>query len=152
MELFTALISALTLATYLVAMGFLYGMREYVSDNFYIGKHKWLFSAVMLVVAVCLLPAMVAKSEQGVISLLPLLAVWGLMTVAIAPHYKANKMHAIGAFEALICGVVWVALFHPFIVLAALVLWLLYKWAGFAKPYYIGEVTAFGLIYYTLLA
>ena len=78
MELFIALISALTLATYLVAMGFLYGVREYVSDNFYIGKHKWLFSAIMLVVAVCLLPAMVAKSEQGVISLLPLLAVWGL--------------------------------------------------------------------------
>nr|DAW08636.1 MAG TPA: hypothetical protein [Caudoviricetes sp.] len=152
MELFTALISALTLATYLVAMGFLYGVREYVSDNFYIGKHKWLFSAVILVVGVCLLPAMVEKSGQGFAHLLSIVSVWGLIAVAAAPHYKTNNMHAIGAIVSLICGVVWVALFHPFIVLAALVLWLLYKWAGFAKPYYIGEVTAFGLIYYTLLA
>lgn len=144
-----AIISAIILATYLIAMGLAYGVKEYVSDNYYIGRHPWLFSVVMAVSGGLMLPPMLEKG--GAAPFLALFAVFGLLIVALAPHYKVDKMHAVGAFTALICGVMWAMSFHTRIVACVAMAWCCYWVAKLPKPYYVGEVLAFALIYGTLL-
>ena len=144
-----AVISLIILATYLIAMGLAYGVREYVSDNYYIGKHPWLFSVVMAVSGGLMLPPLLEKGGDA--PFLALFAVFGLLIVALAPHYKVDKMHAVGAFTALICGVMWAMSFHTRIVACVAMAWCCYWAAKLPKPFYVGEVLAFALIYGTLL-
>lgn len=143
------LISAVIMLSYLSVMGVKYGVKNFVSDNYYIGRQSWLFSFVIGVVGALLLPPMLEKG--GNFGFLVLFAVFGLALVAIEPHYKIEKMHSIGALMALICGVLWVATFNPILVAFAVVLWFGYKVLKFPKPYYVGEVLAFLLIYINLL-
>nr|DAK17555.1 MAG TPA: hypothetical protein [Caudoviricetes sp.] len=143
------LISAVIMLSYLSVMGFKYGVKKFVSDNYYIGRQSWLFSFVIGVVGALLLPPMLEKG--GNFGFLALFAVFGLMLVAVEPHYKIEKMHSIGALMALICGVLWVMSFKPILVAFAVVFWFGYKVLKFPKPYYVGEVLAFLLIYISLL-
>ena len=143
------IISALVMVAYLATMTALYGIGDYVSDYAYMGKYRWLFSATMVTSAITLLPVMMEKG--GVAPFLALFAVFGLVLVGGEPLYKVEKMHTIGAFTALICGTLWVATFHPIIVSIALAYWTVYKLLGLPKPYYWGEVVAFGLVYGTIL-
>ena len=143
------IISMCLFALYLGVMALTYGVREYVSDNYYIGRSSWLFSVVMGVSGGLLLPAMLEKG--GNFGFLALFAAFGILLVALAPHYKIEKIHNIGAYMALICGVGWVATFHPMIVLGVIAGWFIYWLMELPKPYYIGEVIAFGLIYGNLL-
>lgn len=137
------------LITYLAYMAIRYGVKDYVSDNYYISKHGWTFTAVMLANAATLLPAMLNKG--GAVQFLALFAAFGLILVAMEPHYKVEYIHSVGAFTTLISSVVWVATFHPIIVSIALVCWTAYKLLRLPKPYYWGEVVAFGLVYGTIL-
>lgn len=137
------------MSIYLVGMGIRHGVKEYVSDNAYLGKCRWLFSAVMVLSPLTLLPAMLEKG--GVAPFLALFAVFGLCIVGIEPLYKVEKMHATGAFIALICGVLWVATFHPFLVVGVTLSWGCYYLLKLPKPYYIGEVTTFVMIYITII-
>ena len=143
------LISAVIMLSYLSVMGVKYGVKNFVSDNYYIGRQSWLFSFVIGVVGALLLPPMLDKG--GNFGFLALFAVFGLLLVAVEPHYKIEKMHSIGALMALICGVLWVMSFKPILVAFAVVLWFGYKVLKFPKPYYVGEVLAFLLIYINLL-
>jgi hypothetical protein len=144
-----AIISAIILATYLLVMALTCGVREYVSDNYYIGRHPWVFSLVLGISGGLLLPAMLDKG--GNFQALALFAVFGLMMVAISPHYKVDKMHSVGALIALVSGVLWVVSFHPYITLLVIAGWLIYWKFKMSHPYYIGEVLAFILIYYTTI-
>ena len=143
------IISALVMVAYLATMVALYGIGDYVSDYAYMGKHRWLFSATMATSSITLLPVMMEKG--GIAPFLALFAVFGLILVGGEPLYKKEKMHSIGAFTALICSTLWVATFHPIIVSIALACWTAYKLLGLPKPYYWGEVVAFGLVYGTIL-
>ena len=137
------------MSIYLVGMGIRYGVKEYVSDNAYLGKYRWLFSAVMLLCSLTLLPVMLEKG--GVAPFFALFAVFGLCIVGIEPLYKIEKMHATGAFIALICGALWVATFHPLIVACVAVTWVAYLMLKLPNPYYVGEVATFTLIYTNVL-
>ena len=143
------IISALVMVAYLATMTALYGTGDYVSDYAYMGKHRWLFSATMATSSITLLPVMMEKG--GIAPFLAFFAVFGLVLVGGEPLYKKEKMHSIGAFTALICSTLWVATFHPIIVSIALACWTAYKLLGLPKPYYWGEVVAFGLVYATIL-
>lgn len=143
------IISLLIMVAYLATMAALHGIGEYVSDYAYIGKYRWLFSATMVTSSLTLLPVMLEKS--GIAPFLALFAVFGLILVGGEPLYKKEKMHSIGAFTALICGTLWVAIFHPFIVGVTTLCWAVYRLLNLPKPYYIGEVTALVLIYGTIL-
>lgn len=143
------IISLLIMVAYLVTMAALHGIGEYVSDYAYMGKHRWLFSATMAASSITLLPVMLEKG--GIAPFLALFAVFGLVLVGGEPLYKVEKVHTVGAFTALICGTLWVASFHPIIVSIALACWTAYKLLGLSKPYYWGEVVAFGLVYETIL-
>lgn len=143
------IVSMCLFALYLGVMALIYGVREYVSDNYYIGHHPWVFSVVMGVSGALLLPAMMERG--GEFRFLALFAVFGLMLVAVEPHYKVAKMHSVGALTALVCGVGWVATFHPAFVGGVALAWFAYWRTKLPRPYYVGEVLAFGLIYGTLL-
>ena len=143
------IISLLIMVAYLVTMAALHGIGDYVSDYAYIGKHRWLFSATMATSSITLLPVMLEKG--GIEPFLALFAVFGLILVGGEPLYKKEKMHSIGAFTALFCGTLWVATFHPFIVGVTALCWAVYRLFKLPKPYYIGEVTALALIYYTII-
>lgn len=136
------------MVAYLATMTALYGTRDYVSDYAYMGKYRWLFSATMVTSSVTLLPVMMEKG--GIAPFLALFAVFGLILVGGEPLYKKEKMHSIGAFTALICGTLWVATFHPFIVGVTALCWMVYRLLNLPKPYYVGEVAALILIYYTI--
>ena len=142
-------ISLFLMATYLIGMAIRYGVKEYVSDNAYLGRCRWLFSAVMVLSPLTLLPAMLEKG--GAALFLALFAVFGLCIVGIEPLYKVEKMHATGAFIALICGALWVATFHPLIVACVVVAWVAYLMLKLPNPYYVGEVATFTLIYANVL-
>lgn len=144
-----AAVSLCLLGTYLLVSAVLYGVKDYVSDNYYIGRHPWVFSVVMGVSGALLLPAMMERG--GEFRFLALFAVFGLLLVAVEPHYKVAKMHSVGALTALICGVGWVATFHPALVGGVVLAWFAYWLAKLPRPYYVGEVAAFGLIYGNLL-
>lgn len=143
------IISALVMVAYLATMTALYGTGDYVSDYAYMGKYRWLFSATMVTSAITLLPVMMEKG--GVAPFLALFAVFGLVLVGGEPLYKVEKMHTIGAFTALICGTLWVATFHPFIVSFTWLFWGAYVLLKLPKPYYLGEVIALALIYLTII-
>ncbi len=143
------IISLLIMVAYLATMAALYGIGEYVSDYAYMGKHRWLFSATMATSSITLLPVMLEKG--GIAPFLALFAVFGLILVGGEPLYKKEKMHSVGAFTALICGTLWVATFHPFIVGVTALCWVVYRLLNLPKPYYAGEVTALALIYYTII-
>lgn len=143
------IISALVMVAYLATMAALYGTGDYVSDYAYMGKHRWLFSATMAISSITLLPVMLEKG--GIAPFLALFAVFGLILVGGEPLYKKEKMHSIGAFMALICGTLWVATFHPFIVGVTALCWVVYRLLNLPKPYYVGEVAALILIYYTII-
>lgn len=148
MEILT-IISLSIMSIYLVSMGIRYGVKEYVSDNAYLGRCRWLFSVVMVLSSLALLPAMLEKG--GIAPFLALFAVFGLCIVGIEPLYKIEKMHATGAFIALICGALWVATFHPLIVACVAVAWVAYLMLKLPNPYYVGEVATFTLIYANVL-
>ena len=143
------MISLCLLGFYTGGMALKCGIKNYVSDNYYIGHSPWMFSVVIGVSGALLLPAMLEKGSS--FQFLALFAVFGLLLVAAAPHYKVEKMHNIGAYMALICGVGWVATFHPIAVLVIVAAWGAYRVLDLPKPYYIGEVLAFCLIYGNLL-
>lgn len=137
------------MVAYLATMTALYGIGEYVSDYAYMGKYRWLFSATMATSSTTLLPVMLEKG--GVAPFLALFAVFGLILVGGEPLYKKEKMHSIGAFTALICGTLWVATFHPILAGVTALCWVVYRLFKLPKPYYIGEVVALALIYYTVM-
>lgn len=143
------IISLLIMVAYLVTMAALHGIGEYVSDYAYICKYRWLFSATMVTSSLTLLPVMMEKG--GIAPFLALFAVFGLILVGGEPLYKKEKMHSVGAFTALICGTLWVATFHPFIVGVTALCWVVYRLLKLPKPYYVGEVAALILIYYTII-
>ena len=142
------IISLLIMVAYLATMTALYGIGDYVSDYAYMGKHRWLFSATMVTSSLILLPVMMEKG--GIAPFLALFAVFGLILVGGEPLYKVEKVHTVGAFTALICGTLWVATFHPFIVSFAWLFWGAYVLLKLPKPYYLGEVIALALIYLTI--
>lgn len=143
------IISLLIMVAYLVTMAALHGIGDYVSDYAYMGKYRWLFSATMATSSITLLPVMLEKG--GIAPFLALFAVFGLILVGGEPLYKKEKMHSVGAFAALICGTLWVATFHPFIVEVTALCWAVYRLLNLPKPYYVGEVAALALIYYTII-
>lgn len=142
-------ISLLIIVAYLVTMAALHGIGEYVSDYAYMGKYRWLFSATMATSSITLLPVMMEKG--GIAPFLALFAVFGLILIGGEPLYKKEKMHSVGAFTALICGTLWVATFHPFIVGVTALCWAVYRLFKLPKPYYVGEVATLALIYYTII-
>ena len=144
------IISLVIMSAYLVGMAAKYGIKEYVSDNAYLGRCRLLFSVVMVISPLTLLPVMLEKG--GVAPFLALFAVFGLCIVGIEPLYKVEKMHATGAFIALICGALWVATFHPLIVACVAVAWVAYLMLKLPNPYYVGEVATFTLIYANVLS
>ena len=145
------LISLITIVVWLLYSALRYGTGEYVSDNYYITKEKWLFSVVMVLTAGLLFLPMLSKSEEY--GCFAFLSCMGLILVGTEPHYKTygKLAHNVGAWTACASSLIWSALFHPYITACVFFASLAYYIAVGKKVMYVGEVTVFALVYFNLL-
>lgn len=146
-----AIMSFSVMSVYLITMAALYGVREYVSDNYYIGRHPWTFSAVMCTSAMLLLPVMLERG--GSFQFLAFFACAGLILVGVEPHYKSEysgRIHATGAISALVAGMGWsLSMCWPVAVISAAA-WGIYCMLFRKRRYYSGEVAALTAVYGTV--
>lgn len=145
------LVSLITIVVWLLYSALRYGMGEYVSDNYYISKEKWLFSVVMVLTAALLFLPMLSKSEEY--GCFAFLSCMGLILVGIEPHYKTygKLAHNVGAWTACVSSLVWSALFHPYITGWAITSYIIYYFTIGKKVMYVGEISVFSLVYFNLL-
>lgn len=140
------------MSVYLITMAALYGVREYVSDNYYIGRHPWTFSVAMCTSAMLLLPAML--DQGGSFQFLAFFACAGLILVGVEPHYKSEysgRIHATGAISALIAGMGWSLAMCPTAAITSAAAWGIYCLLFRKRRYYFGEVAALAAVYGTVL-
>lgn len=104
-----ALIAFVLLAAYLTLTALRYGLPEMVSDTYYqLGKRGWLFSVVMVTVAVLMMVA-ILDTGKGV-QCLAFMGCAGLAFVGIAPNYcdrDTYPIHKGGAMVAALGCVGW---------------------------------------------
>ena len=145
------LISLITIGVWLLYSALRYGTGEYVSDNYYITKEKWLFSVVMVLTAGLLFLPMLSKSEEY--GCFAFLSCMGLILVGTEPHYKTygKLAHNVGAWTACASSLIWSALFHPYITACVFFAYLAYYIAVGKKVMYVGEISVFALVYFNLL-
>ena len=145
------LISLITIVVWLLYSDLRYGTGEYVSDNYYITKEKWLFSVVMVLTAGLLFLPMLSKSEEY--GCFAFLSCMGLILVGTEPHYKTygKLAHNVGAWTACASSLIWSALFHPYITACVFFAYLAYYIAVGKKVMYVGEISVFALVYFNLL-
>ena len=145
------LISLITIVVWLLYSALRYGTGEYVSDNYYITKEKWLFSVVMVLTAGLLFLPMLSKSEEY--GCFAFLSCMGLILVGTEPHYKTygKLAHNVGAWTACASSLIWSALFHPYITACVFFAYLAYYIAVGKKVMYVGEISVFALVYFNLL-
>ena len=145
------LISLMTIVVWLFYSALRYGTGEYVSDNYYITKEKWLFSVVMVLTSGLLFLPMLSKSEEY--GCFAFLSCMGLILVGTEPHYKTygKRAHNVGAWTACASSLIWSALFHPYITACVFFAYLAYYIAVGKKVMYVGEISVFVLVYFNLL-
>ena len=146
------------MAAYIVAMLAKHGIQATVSDNFYVSRHKWLFSAATALYALLSLPAML---EAGGVQCLAFLAAAGLMLVAAEPHFHSpwgRKLHIGGAVAALACGLAWACTVQWEPVVLTAVAYLYYAVIAWRSkepsemyPLYVGECAASLAIFIALM-
>ena len=146
------IVSMVLMGCYLALMAALYGITDTVSSTYYISKHKWIFTVVMVLTAILLLPVMLDKG--GDFQFLAFFAAFGLALVGVEPHYRmpyGRCIHVGGMLTALIAGTGWCLSMTawPTIIIASL--YVLYL--AFVKKYkyYAGEILALLNIYVTLM-
>lgn len=146
------------MAAYIVAMLVKHGIQATVSDNFYVSRHKWLFSAATALYTLLSLPAML---EAGGVQCLAFLAAAGLMLVAAEPHFHSpwgRKLHVGGAVVALVCGLAWACTVQWEPVAVTAVAYLYYAVIAWRSnrpsemyPLYVGECAASLAIFIALM-
>lgn len=147
-----AIMSFSVMSVYLITMAALYGVREYVSDNYYIGRHPWTFSVAMCTSAMLLLPVMLERG--GSFQFFAFFACAGLVLVGVEPHYKSEysgKIHATGAISALIAGMLWSMTMCWQVAVVGTAMWLFYCALFKKRRFYFGEVAALAVVYGTVL-
>lgn len=145
------LISLLLMSSWLSYSAIRYGIGEYVSDNYYITKEKWLFSVIIVVTAGLLLLPMINRSEDY--GCFAFFSCMGLILVGTEPHYKTHGKlaHNIGAWTACISSVIWSAIFHPYVTGWVITSYIIYYFTIGKKPMYVGEILVLAIIYFNLL-
>lgn len=154
----TATAGFLVLAAYIVVMLAKHGLQPTVSDTYYVSRHKWLFSAAVILYTGLSLPAMI---EAGGVQCLAFLAALGLLLVAAEPHFRSawgKKIHVGGAVAALVCGLAWACTvqWQPVVIMAATYLYCaLIAWRTKQivemRPLFVGECAAVFTIFIALL-
>lgn len=103
------LFSLVVFAAYLIIMARNYGVQPSISDNFYVSKQPWVFTAVFWIVAFCMAPAMIDAAPEDW-QFTGFLAGTGIAFVGAAAAYKqslTNTVHIAGAATAGIMAIVW---------------------------------------------
>lgn len=121
-----------------IALG-IFGIPDSLSQTYYLYKDKYnkgfLFSVMMGLVVLFMMPAWITLSEGSNLQFLSFLAPTAILFVGASPAFMSNKMtnlvHSISALLAALLSILWIILVTPYwwgilIVLAvfALIAWL----------------------------
>lgn len=120
------IISLLILCTYLLYVCFKFNVIPVsISNTYYIIKWKPLFTLIISISALLTLPrGMDVASEKSDILLVPFLAVFGSLLVAVAPKVKdyEKTIHMVGAGISGIFSQIWVLLYGNIYTLLLLII------------------------------
>lgn len=138
-------LSVLIILTYVLAMAFKYGIQDFVSDDYYASKHKWLFTAVLVLSGLLLLPGMFEANED--LGGLALFGGLGLCFVGLEPHYKSSGklIHSIGAYSCFGFWGIWSIVNAWYILLCTTILFgILYILSNKKHPWWYIECASIG--------
>lgn len=116
------IIAIVVFAAYIAAyMKFFYANRRLPSSlsyTYYMYKERyncgWVFSMMMFVVGVLLIPSWITLSEGSTFQFLAFLCPMSFIFVGAAPNFKEigieSRIHPIAALIAAVCGIAWIIL------------------------------------------
>ena len=126
------LFSLAVFAIYLILMAKLHGIQPSVSDNYYVSRHRWMFTMVMWMVAFGMLPAMLEVTPT-MWQFSAFICCAGIAFVGAAAAFREEvtcQVHFAGAITSAAGAFLWTACVWPpmagvgFLTCCGLLLWL----------------------------
>ena len=147
------LFSVAVFATYLIIMSKLHGIQPSISDNYYVSRHRWLFTMVMWWVGLGMLPAMLEVTPT-MWQFSAFFCCGGVIFVGAAAAFReevTRQVHYAGAITSAAGAFLWTACVLPpmagvgFLTCCGLLLWL-----NRHVVYWL-EVTCFAMVFVTYI-
>lgn len=144
-----AIISFVVFALYLIVMAKLHGIQPSISDNYYVSRHRWTFTATMWAVSLCMLPPMLEVTPDPW-HFTAFLCCVGVAFVGAAAAFKdelTNKVHTNCALLSVFFGILWISLVNPFVSMAGVGVLVFLLLNCMKNQVYWLEVTCFASVY-----
>lgn len=147
------LFSLAVFAIYLILMAKLHGIQPSISDNYYVSRHRWLFTAVMWWIGFGMLPAMLEVTPE-IWQFSAFFCCGGVIFVGAAAAFReevTRQVHFAGAITSAAGAFLWTAFVMPpmagvgFLTCCGLLLWLS------RHVVYWLEVTCFAMVFVTYI-
>lgn len=126
------ILSLLLICSYILYIIIKYGVPHSLSQTYYLLKHKWIFSLVLITSTAIILPEMLEMNY----SYLAFPTLCGVLFVAVTPNFRddnlVDQVHTWSAVVALIFSQLWVGLTNP-IILNWWILFLIYLYIQYKK-------------------
>lgn len=109
------LFSLAVFAIYLILMAKLHGIQPSISDNYYVSRHRWLFTAVMWWVGIGMLPAMLDVTPE-IWQFSAFFCCGGVVFVGAAAAFReevTRQVHFSGAITSAAGAFLWTACVLP---------------------------------------
>ena len=111
------MLSFTIILTYILYIICKYGVPHSISQSYYLIKHKWIFSLVLISSVALILPGMLEMEY----SYLAFPALCGVLFVAATPNFKDDELtddvHTYSAIVSLIFSQLWVIFTNPLVLL-----------------------------------
>ena len=147
------LFSLAVFATDLIIMSKLHGIQPSISDNYYVSRHRWLFTAVMWWIGLGMLPTMLDVTPE-IWQFSAFFCCGGVVFVGAAAAFReevTRQVHFAGAITSAAGAFLWTACVLPpmagvgFLTCCGLLLWLS------RHVVYWLEVTCFAMVFMTYI-
>ena len=147
------LFSLAVFAIYLILMAKLHGIQPSISDNYYVSRHRWLFTQAMWWVGLGMLPAMLEVTPE-MWQFSAFFCCGGVIFVGAAAAFReevTRQVHFAGAITSAAGAFLWTACVLPpmagvgFLACCGLLLWLS------RHVVYWLEVTCFAMVFVTYI-
>ena len=147
------LFSLAVFAIYLILMAKLHGIQPSISDNYYVSRHRWLFTQAMWWVGLGMLPAMLEVTPE-MWQFSAFFCCGGVIFVGAAAAFReevTRQVHFAGAITSAAGAFLWTSCVLPpmagvgFLTCCGLLLWLS------RHVIYWLEVTCFAMVFVTYI-
>ena len=148
-----AIVAMAMFFAYLLLMAKLHGIQPSISDNYYVSRHRWMFTMVMWMVAFGMLPAMLEVTPE-MWQFSAFFCCGGVIFVGAAAAFReevTRQVHFAGAITSAAGAFLWTACVLPpmagvgFLTCCGLLLWLS------RHVVYWLEVTCFAMVFMTYI-